>query len=165
MHCPACDHDNIQGAELCRECGLDLAGLDLEWGLKSDDPVLSMPISELAIKEPLLLRPDASVAEAVELMRERREGCVFVTEEQAGLVGMLSERDVIVRVAAPGRDPAKTRLEEVMTGRPATLRPSDPLAWALHRMAVDGYRHLPLLEDGQLVGFLSIRTVIEKLAG
>lgn len=164
MRCPSCDHENIQGAELCRECGLDLAGLDLEpWGVEPDDPILAKPLSELAIRQPLALNKDALVTEAVELMRAEREGCVFVTEQQAGLVGVLTERDVTVRVAAPGRDPATTRLEEVMTARPVTLSPGDPLAWALHRMGVDGLRHLPLLDEGRLVGFLSIRTVLEAL--
>jgi CBS domain-containing protein len=75
----------------------------------------------------------------------------------------LTEHDVTVRVAAPGRDPTRTRLEQVMTPNPVTLQTDDPLAWALHRMGVDGYRHLPVLDGQRLVGFLSVRTVLRVL--
>ena len=78
-------------------------------------------------------------------------------------MGVLTERDVGSRVAVPGRDPSRTRLEEVMTPNPVTLRTSDPLAWALHRMGVDGYRHIPVLKAERLVGFLSARTVLQIL--
>ena len=96
-------------------------------------------------------------------MREHHCGCVFITGDEGNLLGVFTERDVAVRVAAPGRDPARTTVGEVMTHNPVTLRPDDPLAWALHRMGVDGYRHLPLVDDGQLTGFLSVRAVLEHL--
>ena len=58
-------------------------------------------------------------------------------------------------------NPGRTRLEEVMTPNPVTLRREDPLSWALHRMGVDGFRHLPILDGERLIGFLSVRTVLE----
>jgi len=70
-----------------------------------------------------------------------------------------------VRVASRGRDPSQIRLGEVMTPNPVALQKDDALAWALHRMGVDGYRHLPVLDGDRLVGFLSIRTVLRTLLG
>lgn len=164
MRCPACDHDNIPGDDLCAGCGLDLVGLDVQsWGVAPQDPFLTMPLAELPLKDPLILGPEASVTEAIHLMKEHHEGCVFVLEDER-LVGVFSERDVCTRVAAPGRDPEKTGLNEVMTPSPLALQKTDALAWALHRMGVDGYRHIPVLEENKLIGFLSMRTVLKVLA-
>lgn len=164
MRCPACDHDNLPGAELCEECGLDLAGLDVKaWGVDPDDPVLTAPVASLPLKHPPALPPSATAAEAIALMADRREGCVFVTDERELLLGVFTERDVVSRIAAAGKDPTRVPLEQVMTRRPAALHRTDPLAWALHRMGVDGHRHLPVVEGERLVAFLSIRTVLEAL--
>ena len=164
MRCPACDHDNIPGTDLCEECGLDLAGLDVKaWGVDPEDPQLTLPLAGLPLKEPLVLRPDATALKAIELMRDRHEGCVFVQDEGGRLVGVMTERDVTARVAARGRHPEQTRLEEIMTRQPVTLQKNDPLAWALHRMGVDGHRHLPVMDGDRLIGFLSIRTVLQVL--
>ena len=166
MRCPACDHDNIPGVDLCNDCGMDLAGLDVQsWGVDADDPLLTASLSSLTLKEPLIFARDDTVAAAVELMIQRGEGCVFIVDEHDKLIGVVTERDVTARVAGRGRDPLATRLEEVMTWNPVVLQKGDPLAWALHRMGVDGYRHLPVVESDRIVGFLSIRTVLQKLVG
>jgi len=164
MICPACDHDNLPGADICSDCGMDLAGLDVsEWGVDPQDPVVSVPLGQLPLKEPITLGPDATVAEAIERMQSRGEGCVFVLDEPDGaLVGVLTEHDVTARVAARARNPAETRVAQVMTPSPMTLLRDDPLAWALNRMGVEGYRHLPVLDraGGRLIGFLSVRSVL-----
>jgi CBS domain-containing protein len=159
--CPACDHDNLPGEDVCAECDMDLAGLDVSvWGVDPCDPLVSVPLREIPLKAPLLLGPDATVSQAIALMTSRGEGCVFVEGPDHELIGVLTERDVTSRVAARGRDPEDTRLEQVMTPNPVTLRKDDPLAWALHRMGVDGHRHLPVLDDQRLIGFLSVRSVL-----
>lgn len=166
MRCPACDHDNIPGDDLCADCGLDLAGLDVAaWGVNPEDPILVTELGSLPLKSPIRLKPDATVGQAVDLMRDRHEGCVFVEDDQGQLTGVFSERDVAARVAARGRNPEQTILADVMTRRPVTLQRQDILAWALHRMGVDGHRHLPVLDDGRLVGYLSMRTVLHALLG
>jgi CBS domain-containing protein len=166
VNCPTCGEDNIPGEDLCQNCGMDLAGLDVEaWGLDPEDTVLATTLANLPLKDALVLSPSATVSEAIELMQQQHQGCVFVTDDGGALSGVLTERDVVARVAAPGRDPGRTRLEEVMTPNPVTLQKEDPLAWALHRMGVDGFRHLPILDDGQLIGFLSVRTVLEVFRG
>lgn len=164
MICPACQHDNIQGADLCADCGMDLAGLDIRaWGVDPDDPLLEVSLATLGLKEPPVLPPEATVHDAIELLRERHEGCVFIVDADGRLAGVFTERDLTTRVAAPGRNPSRMKLSEAMTPQPVTLETDDPLAWALHRMGVDGYRHLPVLEGERLAGFLSARTVIRWL--
>ena len=142
---------------------MDLAGLDARvGGVDPADPLLATPLNELALKKPLVLGPGSSVAEAVGLMREHHEGCVFVVEEER-LVGVFTERDVAVRVAARGRDPEQIQLQDVMTAAPVVLRRDDPVSWALHRMGIDGFRHVPVLDGDKLYGFLSSRTVLKLL--
>jgi CBS domain-containing protein len=165
MLCPACNHDNIPGEDLCAECGMDLVGLDVPArDISADDPLLARPLGELPLKKPLLLPLDATVAAAVELMQERHEGCVFLLETGRRLAGVFTERDVALRVVTRGRDPQTTLLREVMTPNPFALRHDDSLAFALHRMGVDGFRHIPVLNGERIVGFLSIRTVLRVLA-
>lgn len=163
MRCPQCDHDNLPGDDLCAGCGLDLAGLDAAaWGIDAADPLLAVPLARLTLKTPIVVGEDATVGDAVARMHERHEGCVFV-ERESRLVGVLTERDVCARVAVAGRDPWATRVDDVMTKGPVTLHIDDPLAWALHRMGVDGHRHLPVLDGERLVGFLSVRSVLRTL--
>lgn len=165
MHCPACAHDNIDGADQCAHCGLDLAGLDVgAWRVSPQDPLLTRTLASLPLKPPLTLRPGASIADAVRLMTDRDEGCVFVLDERERLIGVLTERDVALRVVARGRSADQTRLAEVMTPNPFFLLAEDALTFALHRMGVDGFRHIPVLDGQKLIGFLSMRTVLEVLA-
>jgi len=144
---------------------MDLAGLDVKaWGVGTDDPLLNLPLAELPIKEAVTLRPTSTVLEAVALLSERGEGCAFVTSDAGELLGVLTERDVIVRVAGRRRAPNDIRVNEVMTPEPFTLRRHDVVAFALNRMGVDGFRHLPIVEDGKLQGFISARTMLRALA-
>lgn len=142
---------------------MDLAGLDVPvWGVDPAEPLLATPLAKLALKKPLVLGASDSVAAAIQLMREHQEGCIFVEEDER-LIGVFTERDVAVRIAARGRDPERTRLQEVMTTGPVTLQRDDPLSWALHRMGIDGFRHVPVVDGQRLQGFLSSRTVLKLL--
>ncbi|HXV75060.1 MAG TPA: CBS domain-containing protein [Candidatus Polarisedimenticolaceae bacterium] len=161
MICPACDHDNIAGVDQCADCGTDLAGLEAPmWDLDPNDALLARPLEQLPLKPALVVRSGSSVADAIELMCERREGCVFVVDPRDRLVGVLTERDVSTRVVVRGRDPRSLPIDQVMTREPVTMRRDDPLAWALHRMGVDGHRHLPVVDGGRLLGFVSARRVL-----
>ncbi len=161
MICPSCQTDNLAGSDLCENCGMDLAGLDIRaWGVDPDDPSLAVPLSELPLKKPCMLDPDARISEAIEVMRRQHEGCVFVVDDKGGLLGVFSERDLTCRVAARFRSPDQTPLKDVMTPNPVALLTEDPLAWALHRMGVDGFRHLPVMDNGVIVGMLSARSVM-----
>lgn len=97
----------------------------------------------------------ASVKDAAHAMSERRIGAVMVVEDDR-LVGILTERDV-VRCVANGLDLAATPLGLVMTRDPDTVRPGDPAMLALERMQEGNYRHLPVVENGALVGMVSVR--------
>lgn len=106
--------------------------------------------------EPAQLPPHTAVREAVRLMAKRQIGAVLVTEK-GGLAGIFTERDMVNRVVAVGRDPDTTLLGEVMTPNPRTIESAAPALAALRIMQNGQFRHLPVMRDGRLAGVLSMR--------
>ncbi|MCC6868571.1 MAG: CBS domain-containing protein [Burkholderiales bacterium] len=104
-------------------------------------------------QDPLTLPPDATVQQACRQMWERRVGAVLVTD--AGkLVGIFTGRDA-VRALAGGQLPAETRLATAMTAAPDTIGPGATAIDALRRMSDAGFRHLPIVDGGRIVGIVS----------
>jgi CBS domain-containing protein len=104
----------------------------------------------------LELPPTATVRTAALAMRERHVGAVLVTTD-GHLDGIFTERDMVNRVVAEGRDPDRTTLAEVMTADPDTIAPTTTAIEALRLMNDGGYRHLPIVERGRVVGIVSRR--------
>jgi CBS domain-containing protein len=100
-----------------------------------------------------------TVSEAARLMKKHKVGAIGVVEH-GHLVGVFTERDVVFRVVAEGRDPHDTRLAEVMTPNPQTISPDKPFDHALHIMYEGGFRHVPVVEGGILVGMVSARDAL-----
>jgi len=106
-------------------------------------------------QNPLMLPPDASVLDAARHMRYRGVGAVLVTEHDAKLVGIFTGRDAVTRVLAAGKSPAAISLREVMTADPETMRPTDNAIAALRMMQDARCRHLPIVDEGKVVGIVS----------
>ena len=87
-------------------------------------------------------------------MAEQRCGSILVCDGEQ-LCGIFTERDLLTRVVAAGRDAAQTRLGEVMTPDPDLIEASEPVIEAVRRMDEFGYRHLPVCEDDQVVGVIA----------
>lgn len=105
-------------------------------------------------QNPLMLRPSATVKEACAFMRDRRVGAVLVTDAGQHLVGIFTGRDA-VRVLAEGRDAARTTLDQVMTRDPDTMPPGKTAIEALRLMQDGGFRHVPVVDNGKVVGVVS----------
>ena len=106
-------------------------------------------------QDPVTLPPHATVREACQRMRERRIGAVLVTDGDRRLLGIFSGRDAVHRVLAEGKSAARTKLADVMTPDPNTLPPGKTAIEALRLMEDGRYRHLPIVEDGKVVGIVS----------
>lgn len=104
--------------------------------------------------------PETTVSEAATLMARRKVGAVLVVENQK-LVGIFTERDAVFRVIAQGRDVQTTRLVDVMTAAPKTIDPDKSFGYALLLMYENGFRHMPVLEGGKLVGIVSARNAMD----
>jgi len=102
------------------------------------------------------LPPNATVFEATRLMKAKSCGAVAVVHGRR-LEGIFTERDLVNRVVAVGLDPVRTALGKVMTRNPDSVRAGTSVADALRLMEDGGYRHLPVVEGGRLVGMVSRR--------
>ncbi len=163
MICLNCGYDNIPGVDLCESCGSDLAGHDLpESDAGFGGKLLTDRIADLPMAPALVVSAEARVVEAIERMREARQGCVLV-ERDGRLAGIFTERDVLVRIVRKGLDPAAVALASVMTPEPLTLAPGDPPAYAIHRMVSQKLRHLPVVDGEKLLGFVSSRSVLRYI--
>jgi len=99
------------------------------------------------------------VSEAARSMRQNNVGAILVVDDER-LVGIFTERDSLYRVVAENRDARRTPLVEVMTPAPQTVHPDDPFVRALHLMHAGGFRHVPVVEDGKLLGMVSARDAL-----
>ncbi|BBK41049.1 histidine kinase [Allostella vacuolata] len=107
-------------------------------------------------REPLVLGQHAKVADACRRMRDRGVGAVLVADGAHRLRGIFTGRDAVCRVLAEGRHPGATELAEVMTPEPCTIPPAATAIEALRLMSDGGFRHLPVVEDGRIVGVVSV---------
>lgn len=108
----------------------------------------------------LVAPPETSVARASKLMARKNVGAIMVVEEKR-LVGIFTERDAVFRVIAEGRDPRATRIDEVMTPQPATVTPDEMFGKALMLMHEGGFRHVPVVKNGEPVGIVSSRSALD----
>lgn len=121
----------------------------------------SQQVKEVMEREKLLTAPpDITVSKAAKLMARRKVGAIMIVEG-GSLVGIFTERDMVIRVVAQDRDPRLTRLAEVMTPAPQTVDPEKTFGYALLMMHENGFRHVPVVEDGHLVGIVSVRHALD----
>jgi CBS domain-containing protein len=109
------------------------------------------------------VRPDDPVSAAVALMLEKKVDAVLVTEAERP-VGIFTEHDFVHRVAAAHRVPATTPIRDVMTPQPECLGPNDRMNYAINRMAIRGFRNIPIVDaSGRLVAVLDVRMAMLHL--
>ncbi len=108
------------------------------------------------------VRSDETVVKALQQMRENRVRAVLVVDDGA-LVGIITQGDCAIKVLLAGRSPDQTPVRDVMTANPMTVKPGDPLEACMGLMAERGFRHLPVLEGGRLVGVISIGDVVKDM--
>ena len=158
--CPFCEHENIEGADTCEECQQPLGHLS--------NPKPATKIERNLVKEPLRtihhgpavsVPPDTPVAEVLQMLVDRSIGCMLIVEE-GRLVGIFSERDALMRLGTESSEFGQQPISQFMTPDPETLDIDDKIAFALHKMDVGGYRHIPVLEQGGVAGVVSIRDIL-----
>ena len=113
-------------------------------------------IGSLMKTDMVTVKPDDAVADAARLMAQNGVGAVLVVEGGA-LTGILSERDVVSRVVAEGKDPAATKVSEIATSEVVDVEVGTPVRKCLELQLAMGVRHLPVSEGGKPVGVLSSR--------
>lgn len=165
IDCPSCGAENIPGDDECSECGQPLSDLHLQTPESElERNLLTDRVSVLGPKEPITIAPEMRVRDVLRMMVDQNIGCLIVAENGKP-IGIFSERDALMKlnvdVATLGDRPVK----DFMTLAPQTLEANAKLVFALQRMDVGGYRHLPIVDDqGKLTGIVSVRDILQYLA-
>jgi CBS domain-containing protein len=118
-------------------------------------------LREMMVRNALLTAPpDAPISRVASSMAERNAGAVVVVDGER-TVGIFTERDAVFRVLAKGLRPEDTRLDAVMTRDPHTLGPDASYGHALALMQEHGFRHVPVIEKGKIVGIVTARNALD----
>ena len=157
-------YDNLPGAEECSGCLQDLTQLDRPVATnKVERSLMEDPMRIFCKKKPVVIKQQESLAKAIQVMLDESVGAVLVVDDQGKLVGILSERDLLTKVAGQHTTFDQLSVAPFMTANPETVATTDTLAFALHKMDGGGYRHLPVLKDGRPHGVVSVRDTLRHI--
>lgn len=165
--CPSCNFDNIEGEDRCAQCLHTLHHVVIP--KKKVDTIrkvmMNAPISDLVTGQDLLVASTTdTIDKVVKIFQKEKKNCVVVYKKKK-LVGILSNRDLLWKVIGKNKDFTRIKVEEVMTPNPEFVKPDDPIAFVVNKMAMGGFRHVPVInEDGTPLSIILIKDVLEYLA-
>ncbi len=162
MKCPSCGYQNLPGMDACEQCQTSLTQEDVP---KSHTGVgrslMEEQIKSLQPSKPLTVDLKANLKEAIHMMRKNGVGCVLITSDGGKLAGILTERDLLQKVAGQNLDLGQCVVEDFMSQAPESSKSEHPLGYALHRMIISDIRYLPLVdENDRPEGIISSRDII-----
>lgn len=108
------------------------------------------------------IEPGATVTQAAATLSERRIGTLVVSEDGTTPLGILSERDIVRELGKRGTGCMKDRVEELMTSNLVTCTPMDEIVEVLQKMTDGRFRHMPVLDDDELVGLVSLGDLVKS---
>jgi len=163
--CPLCGEDNIEGVDVCEQCGQPLDDLHLpnpknavEVGLLNDTA------ADLEGMLPISVKAETQVGEVLSMLVKRRIGCVFIVDDQEKIIGVFSERDALLKLGVQFADCLDRPVSDFMTENPESISESARIAFAVHKMDIGGYRHLPILDGARKAkGVISVRDILGYL--
>lgn len=181
--CPFCGAENIEGADQCQQCEQPLDFMstpapqsEVERGLLRDKVRL------IASRRPVLAGPDEPVGDVLDRMVHESVGCVMIVAHPEGgvrgggnaygsgnetgdpVLGIFTERDALVKLGVETAEMRHVSVSQFMTPTPETIDGDAEIAYALQKMDVGGYRHLPVVEHGRVVGVVSIRDILQYVS-
>lgn len=165
MICPFCNQENIPGADECERCMAPLTDLSRPRARSPIERKIHRDrIAVLHPREPVVVAPNTPISQVLQIMVQHNVGCVVVARGREA-VGIFSERDVLSRLGNRAKEALDKPVGDYMTPTPETLKASDRIAFALQKMDVNGYRHLPVTnDDGELVGVISVRDILRYVS-
>lgn len=162
--CPYCDHQVIEGSDECDECGQPLT--DLHLPLPATEVELSLLTDRLyayTSRRPMVISPSMPIREVLRLLVENRIGCLLIVDH-GKLVGIFTERDVLLKLNDRASELGDRPVRDFMTTTVQSLPATAKLAFALHRMDLGGFRHVPIVdEENRPIGIFSIRDMLSYL--
>ena len=125
---------------------------------------IDSPISDFDLREPLIIELGTCLENVLENMQKTKNNCVLTLSNER-LNGILTERDILLKVTGKGYDLQLTTIDEFITPNPEYVSTEDPLAYALNKMYVGGFRNVPVINDEMYpVGIISISDIISTIA-
>jgi CBS domain-containing protein len=162
--CPYCDHDNLPGTDACAECGNSLNELNLPVAAsKVERSLLRDRVSRLTSMPALTTAPSTPLRDVLRLLDEAQVGCVLVTDHRK-LVGVFTERDALLKLGADAAALGDRPVLEFMTANPQSLQMDAKIAFAVQRMDLGGFRHVPVVsKTNEPIGVISVRDILDFL--
>jgi len=162
--CPFCDAENIEGIDVCEQCEQPLTeeylhdpATAVERGLLADH------IDVLNPKPPVVVAPDMATRDVIRLMVDRNIGSVLVVKDEH-LIGIFSERDALMKLNAEAAQLSDRPVSEFMTKKVQTLDSHAKIAFAVQRMDLGSFRHVPVVNQaGEPVGVISVRDILRYI--
>ena len=125
---------------------------------------IDSPISDFDLRDPLIIELGTCLENVLENMQKTNNNCVLTLSNER-LNGILTERDILLKVTGKGYDFQLTTIDEFITPNPEYVSPEDPLAYALNKMYVGGFRNVPVVNDEMYpIGIISISDIISTIA-
>lgn len=164
MICPNCGFDNLPGSEECSGCLQDLTQLDLPIAQNQvERSLMEDPVHILKPHKAFTVGPETSLRVSIQSLQDQNIGALLVVDEQEKLIGIFTERDLMMRVVGVHQDYDRLPVRDFMTPDPETVTADDTLAFAVHKMDIGGYRHLPVLTAGKPTGIISARDMLRHI--
>lgn len=116
-------------------------------------------VSDAMTRKPIVVAPTATVSECARLMSEHKVGSLVIIQDDR-LVGIVTETDMVRRCLAQGKDAKKTMAQDLSSEHVVTINPDVDVFEALRKMQDYDIRHLPVTDDGKLVGFLTVKDIL-----
>jgi signal-transduction protein with cAMP-binding, CBS, and nucleotidyltransferase domain len=164
MICPTCGYDNVPGNESCSYCKQDLTPFDRPVATcKVERSLMEDQVNVLGFNAPSIVPHTTTLRQAIDAMAERNVGALLVVDGRGVLQGIISERDLLKKVAGRDDDCDDLPVTQFMTPRPESVSPTATLSYVLNKMDGGGYRHVPIVQAGQPIGVLSVRDMLRHL--
>jgi CBS domain-containing protein len=161
MLCPVCRHDNFEGEDTCDNCGADLRTSDIpQPATEFRGRSLGVPLEALGIGEPATVAPGEPVSSAIQRMHAEGLDYLLVCDGER-LVGIFTDRDAVVKAA--GKRLSSFDVRDFMTPDPVVLRSDETLAVAINKMAVGGFRHIPVIDGHRPIAVIAAPDVFRHL--
>lgn len=161
--CPYCREENIDGADECEGCQQPLGFLSKPRASSHvEHSLIKDRVHMLAPRKPYSVDAATPVGDVVRLMVDRAVGCMIVVSG-GEMVGIFTERDALLRLNVDAARHAARPVKDFMTAAPETIQSDASIAFALHKMDVGGYRHMPVTTEGRVSGIISVRDILRYI--
>ena len=130
-----------------------------------DHRFLAKSIGSLNPPAPMVVKNTDSIFYGIKLLKENKIGCLTIVDAQGKVVGIFSERDVLLKISLSSLDIEATKISEVMTQNPQTATMTSSIAFILNMMSHGGYRNVPIVDDDNCpVGIVNVKHVVDYIA-